>query len=301
MIKQRSSITRHSSALAIRISFRDAPWPRIVQALVGFFFVAAAYFKLTDSLFGARTATMAQDIQSWLDLGFVGEFYRPFLRWVLPYADQLGMLVIAIQCVFGFLLIYNRKVRWAGYLFLFLQLNIFFSLYHAFETVAFSGTALWLATFYCFRDRMTARQWKIFTWFLIALGAQWLKMRWILGDPWLSSFPVQYAHFQQDVMGVHPAIKQLVMWILDSQIGPWLWTSMWYLQAVILIFMATRFRLYAGSVWLVYLILRQLIWMTALTSEGVLWALLLFTWVTFEYCLEHANPSPPPSPQRRGK
>ncbi len=263
---------------------QDSFWPRIAQVFVGLFFVAASYFKLTDSFFGARIVPLSQDINYWLESGFTLRGYREFLKFMLPYADFLASVVILSQCAIGILLIYNKKLRWAGLLLVFVQTNILLSTFNGFGFLVFSGVAIWLGVFYFFRESMTPRIWSLLTFVLLLLGFKYQHMRYIVGDPWTSSFVGQYAHFQQDIMSVHPVLKQWIMNFIDGHMtwAPWLWASPWWIHTFVLFFIFTRFRLYAGFIWLLIWVQRELLWTTGVTGEGTLYVLVLFTWVTFE-------------------
>ncbi len=269
----------------------DPFWTRIAQLFVGLFFVAAAYFKLTDSFFGARIVPLATDINYWLDAGFTMKGYDAFLRFMLPYADVLAGIVIFCQATVGVLLIYNKKVRWAGVVLLFVQTNILLSSFHGFGFIVFSGVAIWLGLLYFFRDSMTPRKWALLTFVLILIGFKYQEQRWIMGDQWLSSFPGQYDHFQMDIMSVHPVLKQWVMNLVDAypDAVSWWWAGSWWLHTAALFLMFTRYRLYAGYFWLLIWVQRSLVWTTGVTGEGTLYTLVLFTWVTFEEYMQQSR------------
>ncbi|HRH92989.1 MAG TPA: DoxX family membrane protein [Candidatus Peribacteria bacterium] len=275
---------RRLQAKTRRLLTQDWLWVRVAQIFVGLFFVAASYFKLTDSFFGARIVPISQDINYWLDSGFTLRGYREFLKFMLPYADFLASVVILCQCAVGVLLVYNKRLRWAAMILIFVQTNILLSTFNGFGFIVFSGVAIWLGVFYFFRESMTPRIWSLLTWALLLLGFKYQHQRYVVGDAWMSSFAPQYAHFQQDVMSIHPVLKQWLMnfWDGHAVLAPWLWASSWWIHTALLLLMLTRFRLYAGFGWLLIWVHRELVWTTGVTGEGTLYVLVLFTWVTFE-------------------
>lgn len=271
----------------------DFLWPRVAQTFVGLFFVAAGYFKLTDSFFGARSAPLGNDFNYWLESGFPLWGYDAFMRLMLPYTDYLAGTVIALQMAIGTLLVYNKQVRWAGVVLIFLQTNILLGTINGFGFFVFSGVAIWLGFFYAFRDKMGPRTWTALTWGLIFLGIKYQHQRFGVGDGSVEKFVWQYAHFQQDVMSIHPAYKQMIMGFLDAHpaIAPYLWVAPWWCLSAVMVFMFTPWRIYAGLAWTLIWIFKETMWTTGITGEGTLYVLVFFTWVTCEEYMRQRYPS----------
>lgn len=261
---------------------RQKTWIRVTDVLVGLFFVAAAYLKLTDSFFGAKMVPLALDMQQWLNSGFPVAGYREFLRMALPYADVLASVVILGQGLAGLCLVFGIVPRVAGWLLLFIQLNVLAATFNGPGFLTFTLVSVWLALYYVLRTNMTPLRWRALTYGLIVIGALLLRQRWFSGDPWPGSFPAQHAHFLQDVMSASPGLKRLAVWSAALPFAALVWAGVWWLNAAALLGMCTQYRMYGGATWLVIWLTRTLVWMTALTSEGTLWVLALLTWLVYE-------------------
>lgn len=273
-------------------------WHRIAQGLVGLFFATAAFYKLTDSFFGHSGAPLGGVFTFWLDSNFPVSWYRPVLQWWQPHADVLAVFIILIQAVVGILFLYNARIRLAAALLFFLHLNMLLGTLHGWGFWVFQGIGLWMAAFFWFRDSMTPRLWALLTWSLFILHIAFLWGRATRGDPWTASFSWGYANFQRDVMSVSPALKQLVMTIADTSMGPKLWAGVWWLQAGMTILLFTRWRLWAGMLWLLIVFARVTVWTTAIAGEGTLWVLTVLVWLTYEDAWQRSSGVVPLLPGR---
>lgn len=270
----------------------DPDWPRIAQSIVGLFFVACAFNKGIDSFFGQASTPLRVDLEWWISQDWPFWGYQQFLVLMLPYSQILAALVIALQATAGLSLFLDINKRIGAFLLLFVQTNIFLAT--ALGGIGFNtfiGMSIWLAVYYFWQSAMTTRKRRLLTFLLIGMGMLFQYQRYRWGDPWLSSFQWQESHFAADTMSTSPALKTLVLWIVERPIGPWLWASMWWITAALLLLMLTRFRLYAGSLWLLMLTLRVMIWLNAVTSEGVLWVLTVFVWMVAEESWQRSHPA----------
>lgn len=257
-------------------------WLRVAQSFVGLFFLAAAYMKAVDAFFGKATAPLANDFQYWLSSGFTVSWYRPVLTFLIPYGEIIGVFVILLQGTAGILLLLNYRVRWAGILLLFVQTNILLSVLHGWGFIHFVGISIWLGLYFFWKEGITGRRWMILSYALFALYAVLIHGRFTRGDGHISYFPEQFAHFSQDIMSITPHSKQWMLILSEWHMFPMLWAAMWWLHLAVLLLLFTRYRLGVGVVWSTLLIARVLIWTNGVTSEGVLWVLVVFVWLTQE-------------------
>jgi hypothetical protein len=269
-----------------KYSLPSAFWTRIAEGFVGLFFIAAAYTKGSDAFFGKATAPLQSDFTYWLNSGFTFSWYRPVLEFFMPYAESLGVIVILLQGSAGILLLVNRKIRWAGLALIFVQTNILLSVYHGWGFIHFVGISIWLGFFYFWKEQLSPRKWMLLTYALLFLYLNLIHGRWIRGDGIITSVSGQFAHYAQDIMSITPQFKQ---WILQASSWPFfsfLWAGMWWIHVAVFLLLFTRFRLYVGMLWLTLLTLRELTWTNGITSEGVLWVLVVFVWLAEEERME---------------
>ncbi len=261
----------------------SAFWRYLPQCLLGLFFVSAATFKLKYSFFGIADVPLSDVFRYWISEGFPLSAYQSFMEHAMPYSKLLAALVIALQGMVGVLLVMNTRTVLAGYLLLFLQINIFLGTFHSRAFNDFVGISLWIALYFILRDWLRhPKVWLAMT--AVFIGLEWFNVfiRYGAGDPWLSAFEWQRAHFAQNVMSVSPHLKQWVLIATRGAIGPWLWASMWWLHLGLSMGMLTRYRLQFAVVLMILHLSRTIIWTNAIGSEGVLWILALFLWMTHE-------------------
>lgn len=266
------------------------------QFFIGFFFIAAAYLKATEGLFGPSTVSLEGILEGW-KLAFMPDFYFPFADHVLiPYANYFAVIVIILQGAVGVLLIANRHVRIAGALLFFVQLNIYLATYDQLELRVFNSQAMLLGIYFFARSDMNGTVWKLFTYALVLIGLVHLYGRYLwFGDPWTTAYFWQRQHFSAYVMSAWPGLKYFTLWLTAGTAGPFLWASSWWLKLALLLGMLTRYRLQAGTAWLVYVTMITLVWLNAFSCEGVFWVLTMFMWVAHEHHLQKASSAPPTS------
>ncbi len=105
----------------------------------------------------------------------------------------------------------------------------------------------------------------------------------------------QRQHFTGYVMSLTPGIKHLYLVLTAGPIGAFFWVFSWWFKLALFAGMLTRFRLQSGAILLVYLLLHEIVWMSAWTCEGVFWVLTVYVWVTHEYALGQKSKKPPVS------
>lgn len=261
------------------------------QFFVGFFFIAAAYLKATESFFGAKTATLASILEGWKNVShFMPQFYYGFADAVLiPYANVFAIIVIVVQAIVGVLLIGNRQVRLAGALLFFLQLNIFLATYNQLELRVFNSQAMLLGLYFFARPDMRGTLWRLMTFAFVSIGLQHLYGRYIMfGDAWPAAYSWQREHFSAYIMSAWPGLKFATLWLTSGTSGPLLWASAWWIKLVLVLGMLTPYRLQSGIALLLWMVLATLVWLSAFSCEGVFWVLTLYVWVMHEHHL-HKN------------
>lgn len=268
-----------------------AVWRYMPQFFVGLFFLAAAYLKWSEALFGPHRIALDVIFQHWLDHKLPLGPYAEFMKFALPYADVLAWVTLLFQAAAGLLLILNIAVPVAGGILFFVQLNIYLATYHHPELLILGSQALWLGLFFFARKEMNGRLWTLMTCALSLIGLLHLYWRMkLFGDPWFSSYTWQRTHYATDVMSSWPGLKVFVLWLTSGSTGPLLWVSLWWIKIVLALGLLTRYRLYFGAAWLITIFIGTLVWFNAWTVEGVFWVLVLFVWLTHEWILQTARP-----------
>jgi|GEM_PF-2098978 len=261
-------------------------WMRTAQAFVGLFFVTASCYKLFDAFFFLRSAPLERSMEWWINNKWPIMGMREVMQFTLQYHWMVvatAVFVISFQMVGGLLLFANVWRRFAASLILTVQISVLLGVFHGgigFQT--FVGISLWLAVFYLLCDGMTQRKWRLLTYWLVLYGLLILLHRYRLDDPWPSAFVWQFKHYSQDVMSVSVTLKEMILALGKHPFAPYLWASSWWIQIAATSLILTRFRMFGGIIWIAILIGHEWIWLNSLTSEGVLWILTLFTWLTFE-------------------
>lgn len=266
-------------------------WRYMAQLLVGLFFAAAAYYKLTSSFFGLADVPLDGVFKYWIQQGFPLSVYSSFMELMMPYATILGAMTIAMQAAVGLMLIYNFKTRIAGTILFLIQINIFLATFNHRGFNVFVGTSVWLSLYFIFQPKLTGKRWWILSLVLISLDFLHLYNRYFIGDPWISAYSWQHTHFEQNVMSASPYLKQFFLFVTQGTTGMWLWASMWWVHLGLTVGLLMRYRLQAGAMLLVYKLLLTIFWVNTIGSEGVLWVLTLMVWLTHEVWLHKTGQS----------
>lgn len=265
-------------------------WRYIAQVFIGLFFCAAAYYKLTDSFFGMADVPLNVVFDYWMKQGYPVWFYKNLMLMAAPYLGYVSAAVILMQGLFGLMMIYNVGKRTAALILFLVQINIFLATFHHTGFNVFVGLSLWIALYYLLQQYIEMRRWiwAALTVALCTLIALHLRIRFSAGDPWISAYGWQRQHFVQNVMSISPLIKHIFLWISQGTIGMYLWAGMWWLQGVLAIGLLTRWRLQSGIVFVLYSYFRAIVWTNVVGSDGVLWTLVLFIFITQEEFLQSA-------------
>ncbi len=268
------------------------------QFFIGFFFLTAAWIKATEGFFGPHPSSLAWILEGWKSTSkFMPSFYYPFADFILiPHANIVAILVIVFQAVLGILLILNRHVRFAGFLLFFLQMNIYLATYNQLELRVLNSQAMLMGLYFFARPVMKGTVWTFMTYALVLIGFVHLYGRYsMFGDPWISAFSWQREHFSMYVMSSWTGLKHFILWLTAGHAGPLLWASAWWFKLVLIFGMLTRYRLYCGMAWLVFVTMTTMVWLNAFSCEGVFWVLIMFLWVTHESYLQRLSKAPPMS------
>lgn len=265
----------------------QALWGYVPQFFCGLFFMAAAFLKWWEALFGAHRFSLAQILEVWAGQKWGIEAYGSLMTWLMPYADWLAGGVIFFQAVAGLMLVLNWRTRIAGAMIIFLQANIYFAIYHQLELRVLNSEAIWIGIYYFARPEMSGRLWTFMTYTLAFLMGNHLFGRLTMfNDPLVSVFPFQYEWFTYFTMSSWPGLKRLVVAVSSTEWGPTLWVSGWYVKALLAFGMLTRYRLYAGAALLVVMFAVTLVWLNSFSCEGAFWVVILFIWTAHEWSLQ---------------
>jgi hypothetical protein len=258
------------------------------QFLIGFFFIAAAYIKATEGLFGANQSELGWILGVWKTNNFMPPFYYGFADHVLtPYATFFAILVIVLQGLTGVLLIGNKHVRLAGALLFFVNLNIFLAVNNQLELRVFNGQAMLMGVYFFAGSEARGRVWSLMTLLLVLIGLTHLYGRYYyFGDAWPAAYFWQRRHFSEFIMSAWPGLKYFTLWVTSGTSGPYIWAAAWWIKLVLVLGLLTRYRLQCGIAWLCFMILITMIWLNAFSCEGVFWVLTLFLWVIHEHDLQ---------------
>ncbi len=258
------------------------------QFFIGFFFLAAAYIKATEGLFGVNQSELGWILQGWKASHVMPQFFYAFADNILiPYSTFFAILVIVLQGTAGVLLMGNRYVRFAGILIFFVNLNIFLATNNQLELRVFNGQAMLMGLYFILGPEARGRMWTLVTMILVLLGLTHLYGRLTLfGDHWPSAYFWQRRHFSEYVMSAWPGLKYFTLWLTSGTYGPILWASTWWIKLVLVLGLCTKYRLQFGIAWLLMMMMITMIWLNAFSCEGVFWVLTLFLWVTHEHDLQ---------------
>jgi hypothetical protein len=264
------------------------------QFFVGLFFLSAAYVKATNGFFGPFPAKLAWDLENWKTSGAMPSFYYPISEHILiPHADSFAVLVIFLQALIGIMLIANKHVRLAGILIFFTQLNIVMAVYNHLELRVLNGQAMLIGIYFFANGEMRGTVWRFVTYALGAIGLLHLYGRYLyFGDPWLTAFFWQRAHFSEYVMSSWPGLKYFTLWLTSGTSGPILWASFWWIKLILILGLFTRYRLQTGIAFLLLMTMITMVWLNVFSCEGVFWVLTMYLWVTHEHDLQRENGTP---------
>ncbi len=271
-------------------------WSYAAQIFVGLFFLSAGYLKATRGLFGEHRHSIQEIFEYWLRIGWPAEAFRPFLQWGIGHGDAIAVAMITGQVVLGLMLILHVRPRIAGWLLIAVHIPIFLATYHQYLLYTIIFQTIWIGAFFALQPTLSGRRWTVMTYALVLIGLLHLWFRAsVFGDPWISSVGWQREHFATDVMSSAVWIKTFFLWISAGSVSALLWAGSWWLKTALTLGMLTKYRLQAGLMWLVWLILLTIIWMSEWTCEGVMYVLSIFVWVTQEYQLQYVKKEHPKS------
>ena len=265
----------------------EALWGYMPQLFVGLFFMAAAFLKWWEALFGEHRFSLGQIFEIWAGQHWGLEIYARLMQWLMPYSDVLAAIVILLQAAAGLMLVMNWRTRIAGAIIVLVQVNVYLAIYHQLELRVLNSEAIWIGIFYFARPEMRGRLWTLMTYTLVFLMANHLYGRMTMfDDHLLSAFAFQHKWFAYFTMSSWPGLKRFVLWVSASAWGPTLWASGWYLKGLLSLGMLTRYRLYFGAALLVTMFAVTLVWLNSFSCEGAFWVIILFIWTAHEWLLQ---------------
>jgi hypothetical protein len=263
-----------------------ARWVYVAQLLVGLFFIGAACFKIL-SFFWAADQHLSDHFAYWVRMNLPPLWYRWFMdvMFSIPYMENIMEATLLFQLIPGIMLVANYRTRLAGWLLLFIQIQIFLGTYNHWGFNEFVGMSLWIAVYFAIRpaDWLTWKnKWNVLTFFFFIIHAIYLYNRYVMQDPWPSAMSWQLAHFQTDIVSSHILWKQMVIWIANLPFGAYLWAGTWWLELVLTLGILTKYRHLAGAGLVTTAVLREITWLNTNTSQGVLTLLFAFVWLVQE-------------------
>lgn len=274
----------------------QALWEYVPQFFLGLFFMAAAFLKWWEGLFGPHPIPLDTIIKVWTENKWPVEIYGYFLNAGLPYVNMMTWVVIALQAVAGFLLIIRYQSWLGGAIIIFVQANIYLAIYHQVELRILNSIAIWAGIFYFARSDMKGKMWALMTYALVFLLFFDLYSRFTMaGDLFISNFSWQYEDFTYHTMSSWPGLKSFVVSFSSTKWGPTLWASGWWIKLFLALSMLTKYRLYAGAFLAVFMLWTTLIWLNTYSCVGTFWVLTLFIWVTHELIVQRMTKTPPVS------
>lgn len=258
------------------------------QFFIGFFFLAAAYLKATEGLFGPSKSELGWILESWKGSHVMPDFFVWFADSILiPHATFFAIGVILLQGTAGVLLMGNRYVRLAGVMIFFVQLNVFLATNNQLELRVLNAQALLMGVYFFAGEEARGRLWTLMTVLLVFLGLTHLYGRYAyFGDAWPAAYFWQRQHFSEYVMSSWPGLKYFTLWVTSGTSAPYIWAAAWWIKLALVLGLLTRYRLQCGIAWLCFMIPITMIWLNAFSCEGVFWVLTLFLWVTHEHELQ---------------
>lgn len=261
-------------------------WVQLAQVFIGLFFMGAGawkfynYFLTGDQLFYNHMAF-------WLDKGWPPDWYEPFMRNIAQMHDHtFAVLVMLMQFIPGLMIMANVKARWAGFILLLLQINVFLGVFGHTNFNEFVGLSLWMALFYALKPadprEMSPRVWLFLKVLFVVFAGLLAYNRWNYDDPWMRGYLYQRDQLAQDVVSSFIYIKLFVLWLTQFTWFGYVWVSKWWLRVVFTGLLLTRWAAFAGAALLVMQTTSVMVWLNGTTSQGVLWVVGFFTFVTME-------------------
>lgn len=274
----------------------QALWEYVPQFFLGLFFMAAAFLKWWEALFGPHPIPLDTIMETWLASNWPIELYGHFMKAGMPHADAMAWGVVLLQATAGFLLIVRYKNWLAGALIIFVQANIYLAIYHQLELRILNSIVIWAGIFYFARPVMRGKVWTLMTYALVFLVFVDLYSRYTLaGDLFPSNFPWQYEDFTYLTMSSWPGLKSFVVRVSSSAWGPTLWAMGWWVKVFLALGMLTKYRMYFGALLTLFFLWVTLVWLNTYSCIGTLWVLVLFIWMAHELQLQRMSKTPPVS------
>lgn len=265
-------------------------WVRCAETLLGLFFVGAALYKI-ESYYIIGDQSLKSHFDYWISMNLPPQWYRALVRTVfaLPFGERLlEFTVIGLQGVAGAMIIAHMGKRTAGWMLLFVQLNIFLGTLGNTGFNQFVGISLWAALFFVLQGRdgtWKRKRWQALTLglFLLQLLMAWNRLG--AGDPWMHAVAWQRESLLRETVSSAYWWKAMVLGISDSFVGGVLWAGWWWALLGATIILLTPWRLYAGALLLLLMVCETLTWTNAVTSHGVMSVLVLYLWSAQEAVL----------------
>lgn len=265
-------------------------WVYVAQIFVGLFFLGAAMLKF-NSYFITLKGDLGTHLQHWINSGLTPGWYAWLATHIaIPHSKIVAGVIIVSQGVAGFLLTTNNYVKTAAVVLFGVQLNILFGTFLSLDFTEFVGISLWLAVFFAFKPEKLANYnkkiWIILTVILSVFCLIQSYNTYQLGDHNIAYYWGKVSYLQQDVMSIHPFIKQSILSGIHIQHIAYLWVSIWYIRVLLGVLLLTRWRLQAGCCLIVFWMFTNAIWTNAGASQNALWLLTLFVFVAMEQFMQ---------------
>jgi len=271
-------------------------WVHVAAFLAGLFFMGAATFKIYN-YFILGDQSLAGHFQYWLDSGWPPEWYAHVMRFFQPYEKPVAAMVILMQIIPGFMIMTNTKTRIAGLILFTVQIQVFLGVFKHTNFNEFVGCSVWICLFYIFKPQnradMSRQAWKILIFLFFLLNCILVYNRHNYQDHLLLSYTYQREQLAADIMGSSVYWKHFVLWITQWSWMPYFFVSLWYIRLTLTALLLTRWRQYAAAALLVTYVTNITIWMNGTTSQGVLWVMITFVFLTHEQHIRYLDRDKP--------
>lgn len=269
--------------------FGPASWCRTAEIVVGFFFLGAALYKLRNYIL-IEDSHLLGHFQYWKDEGWVVSWLPMILDPILTYPggeQALEILVILLQAIPGFLLVYGRGTRFAGLCMVLIQTIVYLGTYHHRHFNEFVGISIWIGFFFLLQGKRWKRDdWNFWWWQAVTLGLMYFVAlyawnRYWMGDAWLVNMPSMREHLGEYVVSSSVVWKEFVLDITSFYWVQVLWAGIWWLTVgLIPLLIWPKTARFAGAALLLLATFRSMTWLNVYESQGVLWVVVLFLWTT---------------------